>query len=172
MHSRNFVHRVRVFALGYWPTVLQTAGFSILWSIRGQDLPLLPQSAQDSSSSGCLSRFDSFVPRQKLHIGIGSTRSWVGTQAGKKKQKTEYEKLESQFFGLFVLSGFVKSVQTYCQFKPNEKLKEWKTESTSHRLELNNKWSSSSEIWCVWDPPPLSITSEWVTDPSNHSLRP
>jgi len=48
-------------------------------NIQG-DSPLLPQSAQDSSSSGRLSRFDSFVPRQKLHIGMGSTRSWVGTQ--------------------------------------------------------------------------------------------
>lgn len=26
---------------------------------------------------------------------------------------------------------------------------------TSHRLEMNNKWSSSSEIRCVWDPPPF-----------------
>lgn len=35
-------------------------------------LPLLPQSAQEMSSSGFFSRFCSFVPRQKLQIGIGS----------------------------------------------------------------------------------------------------
>lgn len=38
--------------------------------------PLLPQSAQDNSSSGFFSRFDSFVPKQKLHIGMGSARGW------------------------------------------------------------------------------------------------
>lgn len=38
------------------------------------NLPLLPQSAQESSSSGFFSRFDSLVPKQKLHIGMGSAR--------------------------------------------------------------------------------------------------
>lgn len=38
--------------------------------------PLLPQSAQERSSSGFFSRFDSLVPKQKLHIGMGSARGW------------------------------------------------------------------------------------------------
>lgn len=38
------------------------------------NLPLLPQSAQERSSSGFFSRFDSLVPKQKLHIGMGSAR--------------------------------------------------------------------------------------------------
>lgn len=42
--------------------------------VNSSNLPLLPQSAQDNSSSGFFSRFDSFVPKQKLHIGMGSAR--------------------------------------------------------------------------------------------------
>lgn len=70
-------------------TVLYLVRSSKYGSVRHSDLPLLPQSAQDSSSSGRLSRFDSFVPRQKLHIGMGSTRSWVGTQTETNCLKTE-----------------------------------------------------------------------------------
>lgn len=41
-----------------------------------QHLPLLPQSAQEMSSSGLLSRFCSLVPRQKLQMGMGSATGW------------------------------------------------------------------------------------------------
>lgn len=171
-------------------------GTSRHWSVRQGDLPLLPQSAQDSSSSGRLSRFDSFVPRQKLHIGMGSTRSWVGTQTETNCLKTDTGKgctrstRKPVCFRTFYPAGISEITadillvkagwQTQCVFWWNsqknmeQKLKEWgekKREFTSHRLEMNNKWSSSSEICRVWDPPHLSITSKWVSDLGNHSLR-
>lgn len=43
---------------------------------KNTNLPLLPQSAQERSSSGFFSRFDSLVPKQKLHIGMGSARGY------------------------------------------------------------------------------------------------
>lgn len=39
-------------------------------------IPLLPQSAQEMSSSRFFSRFCSFVPRQNPQIGIGSARGY------------------------------------------------------------------------------------------------
>lgn len=42
--------------------------------------PLLPQSAQEMSSSGLLSRFCSLVPRQKLQMGMGSATGWRGNR--------------------------------------------------------------------------------------------
>lgn len=49
-----------------------------------QHSPLLPQSAQEMSSSGLLSRFCSLVPKQKLQMGMGSATGWqTAEQEGK-----------------------------------------------------------------------------------------
>lgn len=41
-------------------------------NFRQEGCPLFPQSAQEMSSSGFLSRFCSLVPKQKLQMGMGS----------------------------------------------------------------------------------------------------
>lgn len=52
--------------------------------------PLLPQSAQEMSSSGFLSRFCSLVPKQKLQMGMGSATGWQWDRAeGKVRHRRE-----------------------------------------------------------------------------------
>lgn len=55
-----------------------TNSIDLIAQNAGSHLPLLPQSAQEMSSSGFFSRFCSFVPRQKLQIGIGSATGCGG----------------------------------------------------------------------------------------------
>lgn len=50
--------------------------------------PLLPQSAQEMSSSGFLSRFCSLVPKQKLQMGMGSATGWQRDRADGKWGET------------------------------------------------------------------------------------
>lgn len=63
--------------------------------------PLLPQSAQESSSSGLFSRLDSFVPRQKLHMGMGSARGWGGcTAQGRDREQARERKDHNEQCGV------------------------------------------------------------------------
>lgn len=48
----------------------------------------MPQSAQEMSSSGFLSRFCSLVPKQKLQMGMGSATGWQRDRAEGKRGET------------------------------------------------------------------------------------
>lgn len=75
--------RSELFPKIFWNACLHIDWFQKRWAHttsqhRDNHLPLLPQSAQEMSSSGFFSRFCSFVPRQKLQIGIGSATGYKG----------------------------------------------------------------------------------------------
>lgn len=89
-------------------------------SIGNGHLPLLPQSAQEMSSSGFFSRFCSFVPRQKLQIGIGSATGCVR----KTNKVTQYIKAANDIKHL-IMQAFISHVNrmycTLCGFSPHSK---------------------------------------------------
>lgn len=58
--------------------------------------PLLPQSAQEMSSSGFLSRFCSLVPKQKLQMGMGSATGWQRDRADGKRGDAGEKKGEGE----------------------------------------------------------------------------
>lgn len=73
--------------------------------VTKQHSPLLPQSAQEMSSSGLLSRFCSLVPKQKLQMGMGSATGWQRDRAeGERGTQERREKVEtvSQLHSLIV----------------------------------------------------------------------
>ncbi|TNN76325.1 hypothetical protein EYF80_013404 [Liparis tanakae] len=64
--------------------------------VTKQHSPLLPQSAQEMSSSGLLSRFCSLVPKQKLQMGMGSATGWQRDRRGEEEEEEEEEGREER----------------------------------------------------------------------------
>lgn len=78
--------------------------------------PLLPQSAQEMSSSGFLSRFCSLVPKQKLQMGMGSATGWQRDRAegkgGGGRRREERGRGKKRVETVSQLNSFIVQMKT------------------------------------------------------------